>query len=715
MGPNDITWDDERQPDITWDDQPSFANVQSSSASIPFRQFSPAADSQEVENLGYAPIGRFFSSAGQSLARTGLEAGRALSMAGAGLVGAASLEYPGFEAPIAAAKDTLQDDAFKAAQVMKGWEQSIPADTNKAGSVVGGLLGGATTLGIGGIAQGQDVIDQGGTVPQAVAGTALGAGAAEAGLLTGQLGGALPARLALQGTASGLMGEGTRLIGNQVLPESMRREFDPVELALNVGAGLGGALFGGAHTDALEGKFGPEAQGAATAAQIMGDAEHANTPAEMVPPGRAENIQAEAPAAAAAEQVQPNQLFDFSPTEQTRRVRVGDSAISYTSDGDTGHVVLLQTQSKSRGNGSARAAMEKLTQDADTQGKALTLDVAPIDSRVDENRLVDFYRSLGFEDAGTTEAGNLRMTRKPPEVVQPEQTVEQNVPRPEITDASEQAESSPVARESVPEATPEVPGEDQSVQGDKGSTAAPPGEPPAQVGVSRAQVDKERIQRGLQGFEAPEREPMQQALDRAAEKTASDPLHAQALAQALIEKPRAISHDEIAVLAHDRVSLNNERKAAAAEHAEALKSGDTAAQEVAQAKVRSVDRLLSENDEALNLVRPHVGRALNMFKTLLADDYSQIHILNVAKAKKGGELAPAQEARLKALTDQAEVHQRRLDELEKANSDMREQMARMKPTSPKQKESSQTRFKSLAEQLRSIAKKDQLVDPNCLV
>lgn len=217
-----------------------------------------------ANNPGDVAIGAFHGAE-----RTGARAARGLTMSGAGFFGATN--------PMGIGK-SLQNDAFDLSQKINEWGEAVPKPENSAqtgGDILGSLGVGFTTLGAGEAgATGQDVIDQGGTVGQAQAGAALAAAASEAGLATGMLGGArLPARLLAQSAASAATGEATRQIGNEVLPESMHRDFSWSDTAFNAGVGAMGAFIP-AHVDheALAGIKGPDAQGSATADVILNDA-----------------------------------------------------------------------------------------------------------------------------------------------------------------------------------------------------------------------------------------------------------------------------------------------------------------------------------------------------------------------------------------------------------------------------------------------------------
>ena len=81
-----------------------------------------------------------------------------------------------------------------------------------------------------------------------------------------------------------------------------------------------------------------------------------------------------------------------------RRPRVGDTTVDYgiSSDGRTGEVILVKTPHEARGQGSARAAMDHFTAEADRHGTTLFLTSDPMEKGIAKRRLDKFYRSLGF-------------------------------------------------------------------------------------------------------------------------------------------------------------------------------------------------------------------------------------------------------------------------------------------------------------------------------
>lgn len=104
---------------------------------------------------------------------------------------------------------------------------------------------------------------------------------------------------------------------------------------------------------------------------------------------------------------------DLNPDAKNKRLKVGQSSVSYTVDDDGAKVALVRTPKEARGQGGARAAMTEFLKATDAQGIPVTLTVAEQDKATDPAKLQAFYESLGFAVTGQTEDGAARMTRLP--------------------------------------------------------------------------------------------------------------------------------------------------------------------------------------------------------------------------------------------------------------------------------------------------------------
>jgi len=101
--------------------------------------------------------------------------------------------------------------------------------------------------------------------------------------------------------------------------------------------------------------------------------------------------------------------------EGATKVRVGNTDVVLKSEGDNIKIESIATPDKTqRGQGSARKAIEEVTTIADEQGKTLELNVVPLDSDTNAERLASFYESVGFvKDENFDEGDGGRMVRQP--------------------------------------------------------------------------------------------------------------------------------------------------------------------------------------------------------------------------------------------------------------------------------------------------------------
>lgn len=82
--------------------------------------------------------------------------------------------------------------------------------------------------------------------------------------------------------------------------------------------------------------------------------------------------------------------------------KVGKAKLSYTVNPINKEVDIasLRVPQAHRGEGDARKAMEELLAEVDAAGYTAKLGASPLDNKTSLSRLVDFYRSLGFEPSG---------------------------------------------------------------------------------------------------------------------------------------------------------------------------------------------------------------------------------------------------------------------------------------------------------------------------
>jgi GNAT superfamily N-acetyltransferase len=95
-------------------------------------------------------------------------------------------------------------------------------------------------------------------------------------------------------------------------------------------------------------------------------------------------------------------VFDFAnPGGGSRVAKVGKTEVTYGVGKDgTAELILVETPKKARGQGSARAALEQFTKEADANGLRLKLDATPMDKHTTQEGLNSLYESLGFRKEG---------------------------------------------------------------------------------------------------------------------------------------------------------------------------------------------------------------------------------------------------------------------------------------------------------------------------
>jgi hypothetical protein len=110
---------------------------------------------------------------------------------------------------------------------------------------------------------------------------------------------------------------------------------------------------------------------------------------------------------------QGEDTFDFSPG--IKDAKVGDSTLSYGMEDGALKIYSVRTPQAKRGKGSARQAMVQFLQQADREGKAVTLDASSLDKKTSTGKLITFYESLGFVKTGRTinALGEPEMRREP--------------------------------------------------------------------------------------------------------------------------------------------------------------------------------------------------------------------------------------------------------------------------------------------------------------
>lgn len=108
--------------------------------------------------------------------------------------------------------------------------------------------------------------------------------------------------------------------------------------------------------------------------------------------------------------------FDWSPGgPQFRETRIGRCRLVYRRAWDHVELCSLRVHRDHRKQGHARAAMSQFLQEADMIGLSVLVQASALDKRTSQERLVAFYRSLGFEPTGrkVNVLGDPEMRRSP--------------------------------------------------------------------------------------------------------------------------------------------------------------------------------------------------------------------------------------------------------------------------------------------------------------
>jgi GNAT superfamily N-acetyltransferase len=115
------------------------------------------------------------------------------------------------------------------------------------------------------------------------------------------------------------------------------------------------------------------------------------------------------------ESVASTSVFDWTPGGGSREVKLAGATLIYGVSADTAEAISLRVSTKAKGTGAARAIMTAFCREADERGITLNLGASPLTKATRLDRLVAFYRSLGFETTGRriNPAGDPAMIRKP--------------------------------------------------------------------------------------------------------------------------------------------------------------------------------------------------------------------------------------------------------------------------------------------------------------
>lgn len=217
--------------------------------------------------------------------------------------------------------------------------------------------------------------------------------------------------------------------------------------------------------------------------------------------------------------------------------------------------------------------------------------------------------------------------------------------------------------------------------------------------IRNADVDVQREARGAEQLTKRPVSPHQASIGRAHEALQNDPTHGQKLALDLIEKPRAPSQDETAVLQIENRRLSDAYKTALDEGMKAMKGGDRNAEINARVRMREIEEEWNNVERAGRLAGSEWGRSGGM-RALAVDKDNVLHSLATAKMKNGGELSAAQRKMFEDLHAE-------LDRL-KADAAQRQDNTGRRPISAKLRGTADEKFSSLADRLRAIKPEEHM-------
>jgi hypothetical protein len=100
-----------------------------------------------------------------------------------------------------------------------------------------------------------------------------------------------------------------------------------------------------------------------------------------------------------------------------RETNINDCLIMYTINQDSDKLSIylgsVRVKISKQGRGRFRNGMTQFLHDCDLSNMPISLHAAPLDPSVDVNRLLEFYRSLGFRETGNYKLEFPEMRREP--------------------------------------------------------------------------------------------------------------------------------------------------------------------------------------------------------------------------------------------------------------------------------------------------------------
>jgi hypothetical protein len=233
----------------------------------------------------------------------------------------------------------------------------------------------------------------------------------------------------------------------------------------------------------------------------------------------------------------------------------------------------------------------------------------------------------------------------------------------------------------------------ESVRGEYG---AAPGQGPL-TSVKNRVVADERSARGMDELDYEGKRTFGDAWEKGRARMAKDESEGQSLAQSVIERPRPLTGEEAALLSMERARLNKVHRESMADIAHAMETGDIEAETIARGRLRETEGQLETADRAARASGYEGGFGLGARRMMTKEDYSLAEMLTEAKVRKGQELTPKDRARVESIAA-------RLEGVERELAAVRAQAAK-KATRRAPREVHEE-YAALKEQLKAIPKKE---------
>lgn len=281
--------------------------------------------------------------------------------------------------------------------------------------------------------------------------------------------------------------------------------------------------------------------------------------------------------------------------------------------------------------------------------------------------LVD--RMVAEKEAGSEIAKSEGGRTGVPKYAKPVEKAEADIVRPLATEAATQKQSSfdTYAIRAVERLTKQLETEQKPPAEPK--TTETPSEPSQQLNkepLTGIKVDitrTERADRGLDPIQQKAYTAIGESYNTGRSQVEGGSVDPRGLAESVAAQPRPLSKTEIGALGFDRARLSNERTTLYKELDTAIaENRDTSD---VQSRLKTVERALDFNDQALEKGGREQSEAFNARKAIVLHDYSLGDVLQRAKAAKGADLTPKERVEYTELQQKYEKVLQQLNETEK--------------------------------------------------